>query len=60
VICEQRQELPIIPSVIGRQAWLLHRLRLAASGALAAVKRRTLEPVNKVKTFPLLIWLSNK
>jgi hypothetical protein len=47
MICEQMY--PIIPNVIGRQACSFIGkicMRLAASGALAAVKRRAVEPVN--------------
>jgi hypothetical protein len=43
-------------NVIGLQAYLfigkIH-MHLAASGTLAAMKRRALEPVNKVKILPV-------
>jgi hypothetical protein len=45
-----------IPTVIGRQAWWLTgkiRMRLTASGAPVAMKRRAVEPVNKVKILPV-------
>jgi hypothetical protein len=56
----QRQELPFIPNVIGRQACRFIgkiRMRLAASGSPAAVKRRAVEPVSKVK---ILLALAQK
>jgi hypothetical protein len=34
-------------------------VRLSASGAPAAVKRRALEPVNKVKILPLYVAVSS-
>jgi hypothetical protein len=52
----QRQELPFIPNVIGRQAcWFVGNIRmhLAASGAPVVMKRRAVEPVNKAKVLPV-------
>jgi hypothetical protein len=45
-----------IPNVIGYQAcWFIGKIRmpLAASGAPVAAKRRTVEPVNKIKVLPV-------
>jgi hypothetical protein len=45
-----------IPNVIGRQAcWFIGKIcmRLAAGGKPVAVKRRAVEPVNKLKIFPV-------
>jgi hypothetical protein len=49
-----------IPNVTGRQAYWFSgniRMRLSAGGAPVAVKRRVVEPANKVKILPVIYVL---